>query len=204
MKGKELKSKRSTDASLDNTDLVDDNDNSSSKVDVAGGGVEQEQGVAASGLADQNNNTTNNNMGEERPSMAFNSFSDVNDRQATSGSHGFSAINMFGGVNDNADSMMMMDDVNGVGNFGSVNDTTATEFGQGFSQSFDPMAAAEAAFQDFGGFNTTTRSGNSTTRTDFGQGFSQSFDPMAAAEAAFHQDFGGFNTTADKSYQRSH
>ena len=46
---------------------------------------------------------------------------------------------------------------NGVGNFGLDNDTTAaTDFGQGFSLSFDPMAAAEAAFQDFGGFNTTT------------------------------------------------
>ena len=43
---------------------------------------------------------------------------------------------------------------NGVGNFGLDNDTTsATEI----SLSFDPMAAAEAAFhQDFGGFNTTT------------------------------------------------
>ena len=54
-----------------------------------------------------------------------------------------------------------MDDNAGVGNFGLDNNTAgATEFGQGFSQSFDPMAAAEAAFQDFGGFNTTDNDNN--------------------------------------------
>ena len=116
--------------------------------------------------AQTNNKTNNNNMEVERPSTAFNSFNSINDadRPATSGSHGFSAINnmMFGGVNDNDnDGMMMMDDNNGVGNFELDNNTAAvTEFGQGFSQSFDPMAAAEAAFQDFGGFNTTASDDN--------------------------------------------
>jgi len=142
-----------------------------------GGGEQQPNNVKNGATANvnnnntpTNNNTTNdNNMEEERPSTAFNSFNSINnayaDRPATSGSHGFSAINnmLFGGVNDNDDDgMMMMDDNNGVDNFDLDNNTTAagTEFGQGFSQSFDPMAAAEAAFQDFGGFNTTDDDNN--------------------------------------------
>ena len=140
-----------------------------------GGGGEQQPNVNINNGATANNNnnnttepTTNNNtsniMEVERPSTAFNSFNNINDadRPATSGSHGFSAINnmMFGGVNDNDNDggMMMMNDSNVVGNFGLDNSTT--ELGQGFSQSFDPMAAAEAAFQDFGGFNTTASDDN--------------------------------------------
>ena len=138
--------------------------------DGGGGGGEQpnvnnNNGATANvnnNTADSTNNNTSNNMEVEHPSTAFNSFNSINDvdRPATSGSHGFSAINnmMFGGVNDNEDDgMMMMDDNNGVDNFDLDNNTAAaSEFGQGFSQSFDPMAAAEAAFQDFGGFNTST------------------------------------------------
>jgi len=135
-----------------------------------GGGGEQQPNVnnnngttANNNTAASTNNNTNNNMEVDRPSTAFNSFNSINeaDRPATSGSHGFSAINnmMFGGVNDNDDNgMIMMDDNNGVDNFGL--DNSATEFGQGFSQSFDPMVAAEAAFQDFGGFNTTDDDNN--------------------------------------------
>ena len=142
-----------------------------------GGGGEQQPNVnnnngatANDNTADQTNNTDNNNMEVERPSTAFKSFNSINDadRPATSGSHSFSAVNnMFGGVNDNDDNgMMMMDDNNGVGNFGLDNNLTATEFGQGFSQSFDPMAAAEAAFQDFGGFNTTDNNSGAEGKGD--------------------------------------
>ena len=152
--------------------------NDASTNDGGGGGDEQQPNVNNNNGATANvnnnttdptnptnNNTNNNNMEVERPSTAFNSFNNINnaDRPATSGSHGFSAINnmMFGGVNDNEDGVMMMDDNNGVDNFGLDNSTAAaTEFGQGFSQSFDPMAAAEAAFQDFGGFNTTATDDN--------------------------------------------
>ena len=138
-----------------------------------GGGGEQQPNVNnnngttanVNNTADPTNNNTNTSMEVERTSTAFNSFNSINDadRPATSGSHGFSAINnmMFGGVNDNDDDGMMMNDNNGVGNFDLDNNTAAaTEFGQGFSQSFDPMAAAEAAFQDFGGFNTATENNN--------------------------------------------
>jgi len=154
--------------------------------DVGGGeqqqpNVNNNNGATANvnnNTADSTNNNTNNNMEVDRPSTAFNSFNNINnadaDRPATSGSHGFSAINnmMFGGVNDNDDNgMMMMDDNNGVGNFGLDNDTTAAaEFGQGFSQSFDPMAAAEAAFQDFGGFNTTATENNNVGEEGTGDG----------------------------------
>ena len=151
--------------------------NNAASANDDGGGGEQQPNINnnsttanVNNTTDSTNNNTNNNMEVDRPSTAFNSFNSINDadRPATSGSHGFSAINnMFGGVNDNDDNgMMMMDDTNGVGNFGLDNNTAAaTEFGQGFSQSFDPMAAAEAAFQDFGGFNTTE---NNNTNNDVG------------------------------------
>ena len=158
--------------------------NDASTKDGGGGGEQQpnvnnNNGTTANvnNTADPTNNNTNTSMEVERTSTAFNSFNSINnadaDRPATSGSHGFSAINnmMFGGVNDNDDGVMMMDDNNGVDNFGLDNSTAAaTEFGHGFSQSFDPMAAAEAAFQDFGGFNTTATDDNNVGEEGTGDG----------------------------------